>query len=90
MNLQIKIPSQPGQICKIINPLDDEESNDVYIVTEDPQPYEEDDTIYVVALKDLQRKIRNPESATQTRITKNEITVVAENLEDYIKSWNNS
>ena len=90
MESQISIPRQPGQICKISNPLNEEESKDVYIIAEDPQPFDDDDTIYVVALKELQRNVRNPDSAPQIPVTKNELIVVAENLEDYIKSWNNS
>jgi hypothetical protein len=88
MELETTIPSLPGQICKIINPLDDDELNGVYIIAEDPQPFDDDDTIYVVALKELQRNISHPESAAQIPVTKNELTVIAGNLEDYIKSWN--
>ncbi|SHL95809.1 hypothetical protein [Mucilaginibacter sp. OK098] len=90
MELQISIPSRPGQICKIINPLDDKELNNVYIIAEDPQHFDDDDTIYVVALKELQRNIKHPESAAQIPVTKNKLMVVADNLEDYIESWNNS
>lgn len=90
MELETTIPSLPGQICKLINPLDDNELNEVYIIAEDPQPFDDDDTIYVVALKELQRNIRHPESAAQISVTKNELTVVSDNLEGYIKSWNNT
>ena len=90
MELQTSMPSQPGQICKMINPLNEEESKDVYIIAEDPRPFDDDDTIYVVALKELQRNVRNPDFTPQIPVTKNELTVVAENLEDYINSWNNS
>lgn len=89
MQASIIIPTNKGQICRFVNPLADEKPEEVYIVAEDPSLYDEDDTIYVVSLKELQRNIRNPASTPQIPVSKNELYVVAENLEEYIKSWNN-
>jgi hypothetical protein len=88
MELEVTIPQKEGQICKIINPLDDESPDDVYIVAEDPQPYGPDDNIYVVNLKDLQRNISTPLLVQQTAIPKNELAVIANDIDSYIQSWN--
>lgn len=81
-------PSSEGQICRILNVLADENPEDVFIVTEDPTPFEDDENIYIVNLKDLQRNVRNPSIIPQISIAKNELIVIAKNLEEYIKSWN--
>jgi hypothetical protein len=60
MENTITITTMAGQICKIVNPLSDENSNDVYIVREDPTPYDLEDSIYVSNLEDLQRNITKP------------------------------
>lgn len=89
MQASITIPTNEGQICKLINPFADENGEDVYIVAEDPSVYDEDDTIYIVSLNELQRNINNPAFADQIPVAKNELNVIAENLEEYIKNWNN-
>jgi hypothetical protein len=81
-------PSAAGQICKVLNVLADENPEDVYIVAEDPSVFDDDENIFVVDLNDLQRNARNPEFAPQISIPKNGLAVIANNLEDYIKSWN--
>lgn len=88
MELDLTIPQKEGQICKIINPLEDESPDDVYIVAEDPQPYGLDDNIYVVNLKELQRSISNPQFAPQVAIPKNELVVIANDIDSYIRTWN--
>jgi hypothetical protein len=82
------IPSAEGQICKIINVFEDENPEDLYIVVEDPSIFDEDESIYVVNLKDLQRNINSPELAPQISIVKNDLIVVANNMNDYFKSVN--
>ena len=89
MQASITIPTNEGQICRLINPLADENPEDVYIIAEDPSDFDGDDTIYIVSLKELQRNIHNPTFAPQIPVTKNELNVIAENLEEYIQSWNN-
>ena len=88
MELELIIPHQQGQICKIINPLDDESPDDVYIVAEDPQPYGPDDDIYIVNLKDLQYNIYTPLLTQQIAIPKNALAVIANDIESYIQNWN--
>ena len=87
MQLSTIIPKTEGQICKIVNPLPDENPEDVYIVAEDPAVFDEDENIYIVNLKDLQKNV-NGLIIPQISIAKNELTVIAENLEEYIDSWN--
>lgn len=84
----IIIPNKVGQICKIVNPLNDENPDDVYIVSEDPTPFDLEDSIYITNLKDLQRNISTPLFAPQVAVIKGDITVVAESLETYISGWN--
>ncbi|WCT14231.1 hypothetical protein [Mucilaginibacter jinjuensis] len=83
-------PTNVGQICKIIMPLDDENAEDVYIISEDPKLYDLEDSIYVVNLKDLQRNSNAPQFTPQIAIAKGDLKVVAEDLEQIILSWNHS
>jgi hypothetical protein len=88
MEVQTAIPSQAGQICRLVNPREDENPDDVFIVTEDPQPFEAEDEIDVVKLKDLQRNLHKPEFAPRLSFPKNELMVIAADLAGYIQSWN--
>lgn len=83
------IPNKTGQICKIVNTLADENPDDVYIVTEDPTPFDLEDSIYVANIKDLQRNLSNPQFTPQVAVTKGDLTVISNNIESYIASWNN-
>jgi hypothetical protein len=82
------MPTKPGQICKIFSGITDMESQEVYIVTEDPSELEEEDEILVVNLKDLQRNIKNPADAERIPVRKEELVVVGDDLATYVQSWN--
>lgn len=82
------IPSKQGQICKLINPMPDENPLETYIITEDLSGKSDDATIYVVSITDLQRNIANPTMAPKKATTKSELSVVAEDLTSYVDSWN--
>ncbi|WP_345955271.1 hypothetical protein [Mucilaginibacter sp. PAMB04168] len=82
------IPVKPGQICKIVSDVPDMEEEEVYIVAEDPADFNEDDEILVVGLKELQRNARNPDNAERIGVRKDQLVVVAVDLESYIHSWN--
>lgn len=88
MEATIKMPSLQGQICKIINPLADENPEDVYIISEDPTPFEFGDSIYVTNLKDLQRNLSNPQFTPQMAINKGDLKVIADDLESYVSDLN--
>jgi hypothetical protein len=81
-------PTKCGQIVKIIKPLDDEDPSTVYIVCEDPNGFDENDAIYISDLNELQRNIFKPLSTPQISVIKSELTVIADDLETYVKSWN--
>ena len=81
-------PTRPGQICKIVSNIPDMESDQVYIVAEDPAGFADDDEILVVNLRELQRNAKNPDVATRESVRKDELVVISEDLENYIKSWN--
>lgn len=83
------IPTQPGQICQILTPMADENTSEVFIVAEDPTPFELDDNIYIVNLRDLQRNIHRPLDVSQIPVQKSNLNVIAENLEEYVMKWNN-
>lgn len=83
------LPAKPGQICKIISGVPDMEEQEVYIVAVDPADFEDDEQIAVVALTELQRNVRNPDQARRIAIAKDQLVVVAEDLEAYVLSWNN-
>lgn len=83
-------PTQPGQICQIIRPISGENSEDVYIIAEDPQSFSGEETIQVVNLKELQRNINNPQMAKRISVAKEGLDVIADSLDLYIKSWNKS
>ena len=88
MELQINIPSSAGQICRLLYPEADENPVEVYIIAEDPAPFSPDDRIYIVGLKELQRHSGHPESAERIAVEKGGLTVIADDLETYIRSWN--
>jgi hypothetical protein len=88
MEQEITMPQRQGQVCRILNPLEDENPEDVYLVVEDPEPYGPEDMVYAVNLKELQRHVKKPQFAPQMAIAKNGLEVVADNLEAYIKGWN--
>jgi hypothetical protein len=89
VNLIMQLPSQAGEICQILHPMDDENPDDVYIIAEDPAPFDLEDELYIVNLRDLQRNVNNPSFAPQIQVVKSDLNVIAANLEEYIKSWNN-
>jgi hypothetical protein len=84
------IPARPGQICKIISETPDMEQAEVYIVSEDPAVFDDDDEIMVVSLTELQRNVKNPHNAERIPVRKNQLVVVSDDLEDYVASWNNN
>jgi len=78
------IPTKAGQICT----KDNETTGDVYIITEDPAAINDTEEIIVVRLGDLQRNISDPSKAERRKVEKNRLSVVGEDLEDYIDSFN--
>ncbi len=87
MEEQIR-PSKQGQICKIVKTSGDEDPMETYLILEDLDKYSDDDIIYVVSITDLQRNIHNPSASPRKAVTKSELTVVAEDLQSYVESWN--
>jgi hypothetical protein len=81
-------PSKPGQVCKLLHPFPDENPEEIYIVAEDPSPFEDADNIYTVILSNLQHNIKSPLLTPQVAIQKSDLIVIAEDLENYIVSWN--
>jgi len=88
VSLGMQTPTHPGQICQILTPMEDENPADVYIVAEDPSPFVFDDNIYIVNLRDLQRNINNPLGPSQISVKMSDLKVIAENIEEYVKTWN--
>lgn len=84
----MQAPTKAGQICQLLHSLDDEKPSDVYILAEDPEPFDEDDDVYVVNLNDLQRNTGTPLAAARISVPKSGLNVIAADLEEYIKSWN--
>lgn len=82
------IPTKAGQICKIVNPLPDEDPQEVYIVSEDPSGFDDDEDIYVTGLKDLQKNISSPAFTPKFAVPKGDLCVIAEDLEAFIAAWN--
>jgi hypothetical protein len=82
------IPSRPGQICKIVSDIPDMEEEEVFIISEDPADFDNDDEILVVGLKELQRNIKNPDNAERIGIRKDQLVVISDDLETYVQSWN--
>ena len=82
------MPTKAGQICKILQLMPSENPDTVYIISEDPNPFDTDDMIYVTDLKDLQRNINAPQFTPKFSVSKNNLHVLAENIEEYISSWN--
>ena len=68
--------------------MEDENTDDVYIVSEDPTPFDLADSIYITNLKDLQRNLSNPQLTPQVAVIKGDLTVIADSLEIFISGWN--
>lgn len=83
------IPNKPGQICKVVSAIPDMEEEEVFIVSEDPADFDDDDKILVVGLKELQRNLKNPDNAERIGVRKDQLVVIGDDLETYIQSWNN-
>jgi len=49
--------------------MEDENPGDVYIIAEDPAPFDLEDEIYVVDLRDLQRNVNNPSVTPQMQVS---------------------
>jgi hypothetical protein len=77
-------PDEMGQIVKPINQTEGERPDDVYIIVDLP----DDRNAVVVSLKALQRNIKNPDAAKRRTLSRTELLVVANDLEEYIASWN--
>jgi hypothetical protein len=82
------MPEKPGQICKIISVIPDNEPEAVFIVTEDPADFDDEDELLVVNLKELQRNISKPENAERISVRKDHLVVINDDLQAYIQSWN--
>jgi hypothetical protein len=82
------IPSKQGQIVKLTNPLPDENPAETYLILEDLDNYSDNAIIYVVSITDLQRNIANPSLSPRKAVTKSELTLVAQDLTNYIQSFN--
>ncbi|MBS1519866.1 MAG: hypothetical protein JST50_02625 [Bacteroidetes bacterium] len=78
------IPTKAGQICTKEN----DTTGDVYIITEDPLLIDDNEEITVVRLGDLQRNVNDPSKAPRKKVVKRILSVVGEDLEDYIDSFN--
>ncbi len=81
------IPTQKGQVCKTLVPLENEREGDMYIITGNP-PVSGNGTIEAVSLNDLQRNVRDPEKTKRLTIEVGNLTVIGEDLEKYVASWN--
>lgn len=80
------MPTKAGQICRITEVMPDEDPEAVYIISEDPAPFDAEDNIYITDLKELQRNINTPEFTPAIAVPKGSLHVVAENLEGYVAS----
>ena len=68
--------------------MPDENPAESYIVVEDISLFNDDSTVYVVSITDLQRNITNPLSAPRKLVKKTSLNVIAEDLTSYVESWN--
>jgi len=82
------VPTQAGQVCKTIVSLENERPDDVYIITGDTDISDDDAIVTAVSLKDLQRNIKDPSKALKRYIPKSNLTVVGDDLQGYIATWN--
>lgn len=88
MESPIILPTKQGQICKIADPAGSGNPDAVYIVTDNPVLFDDDDSVQVVNLKDLQRNVRTPFLCKHIPVIKNDLITIADSLEEYIRSWN--
>ncbi len=73
---------------KLIHPMSDENPSEAYLILHDLDEYSDSDIFYIVSVTDLQRNIHNPAIAPRKAVTKSELALVAESLQEYVESWN--
>ena len=82
------IPTKRGQICKLIDPLPDDNPNERFLILEDLDQYADNTMIFVVSLIDLQKHIANPSAAPLKSVMKKDLTVIAQDFDQYFAAGN--
>ncbi len=82
------IPTKRGQICKLIDPLPDDNPNETFLILEDLGQYADNSTIYVVSLADLQKHSADPSQAPLRSVLKKDLTVIAQDFDQFFASFN--
>lgn len=87
MNNQ-EIPSKRGQICKLADPLPDDNPNEHYLIIEDLDNFADNSMIFVISLIDLQKNSADPSATPLKSVMKKDLTVVATDLQSFVASQN--
>jgi hypothetical protein len=83
------LPDRPGQVCRRISDLKPNPSA-TYILTDNSNSSISSEMVELVSISELQRNSKNPLLAARVFARQDDLTVVADNLEKYVSSWNES
>jgi hypothetical protein len=89
MEVNQKIPTKQGQIVRSLIPLDGIEPIETFILAVDPQYKSEDSFIQVFSITEFLRCQAMGTKPFGNMIKLKNLTLVAESLEEFVKSWNN-
>ncbi len=88
MKAQI-IPTKIGQIVRVFNPLLGEDTMTDYLLAVEPNPNDPYEQIKAFKISEILRKTAEGGAPAPDYISKQELTVIAENIEIWVDSWNN-
>jgi hypothetical protein len=83
------IPTKQGQIVRSLIPLDGIEPIETFILSDDPQLKSEDSLVQIFSITEFLRCQAIGTKPFGNLIKLKNLTFVAENLEEFVKSWNN-
>ena len=87
MNTQ-KTPTTQGQICKLNIPFPGEDPMETYILVDSSEDIAKNEMLQVVSITQLQRHMREPNTAPRITVKKEQLKVVAQDLTSFIESFN--
>lgn len=89
MEQQQIIPTKQGQIVKSLFPLDGIDPQEAFLLADDPKYFKEDDLVQVYAITEFQRCHAKGEKPFGNLIQLNRLTVIGEDLKQWVEGWNN-
>ena len=83
------IPTKQGQIVRSLIPLDGIKPIETFILADDPQYKSEDSFVQIFSITEFLRCQAMGTKPFGNLVKLKKLTLVAESLEEFVKSWNN-